>query len=401
MYSIRLTYKADGTPVRSIQVPDPDRPGKYLTRRWVGDGGARYAERFRARAAEGNPADVRNALAAFERERATDAAADGRSLPLAAYAREVIERKIADPSISYTRKSAGRALSMVECYVDDDPIGALSVLAITQDDARAFVTRLATRASRKRGGDGEPLDRHTANLYVRMVRSWLRWAIEVDEIRPDNPFAWFKGLPKSREEKALPKSGARNVRSMTPAEFYPVVAAVADDADAYGLFVLAFESGLRRGELLGLTRADLKPAADGSVIIEVRRSYDVSARSNGAVKTINAPRDVRVHSAVIDALPSGGSDDAPIFNVRRDHLAILRRTLRAAGLPPMTLHGLRHSHATECRRRGMLPEALKVRMGHGNIKTTMGYYVDVDATDQSVAFASPPPFTPTRLRVVA
>lgn len=50
------------------------------------------------------------------------------------------------------------------------------------------------------------------------------------------------------------------------------------------------------------------------------------------------------------------------------------KIIRSAGLPKMTLHGLRHAHASILLKEGINPKVVSERLGHSTIATTMDVY---------------------------
>ena len=52
-------------------------------------------------------------------------------------------------------------------------------------------------------------------------------------------------------------------------------------------------------------------------------------------------------------------------------------TVKALGLPPTDVKGLRHAHATALLRAGTHPKVVKERLGHSSISVTMGIYSSV------------------------
>ncbi|WP_282354672.1 tyrosine-type recombinase/integrase [Exiguobacterium antarcticum] len=62
---------------------------------------------------------------------------------------------------------------------------------------------------------------------------------------------------------------------------------------------------------------------------------------------------------------------------RRHHL-----TLESADLPAVTLHGLRHTHATLLLEIGAHAKVIQERLGHADAKTTMDTYTHVIHTLQ-------------------
>lgn len=63
----------------------------------------------------------------------------------------------------------------------------------------------------------------------------------------------------------------------------------------------------------------------------------------------------------------------------------LYKLCEAAGIPPFSMHTLRHTYATRAIESGMQPKILQKLLGHASIKTTMDTYVHV--TDNSMQAA--------------
>jgi len=60
--------------------------------------------------------------------------------------------------------------------------------------------------------------------------------------------------------------------------------------------------------------------------------------------------------------------------------AIFQRRVRRAGLPALTLKGLRHTWATLALERGIHPRVVQERLGHSTIAITLGIYSHVAPT---------------------
>ncbi len=86
-----------------------------------------------------------------------------------------------------------------------------------------------------------------------------------------------------------------------------------------------------------------------------------------------------------------GDDDGRLRNPddigrRWDHrVRLAQRALGAEALPRLTLHGLRHTHATLLLELGIHPKVVQERLGHSNISTTMNIYSHVTPTMQREA----------------
>ena len=166
-------------------------------------------------------------------------------------------------------------------------------------------------------------------------------------------------------------------------------------SDIYNLAVL---TGMRRAELCGLRweRVDLDVARlsvaatlqriVGKGLVQGQpktgRSRRVIALSESALKLL---RDVRSRQ-IEHRLKAGPAwqetgyvftqeDGSPIDadRVSRD----FARIVREASLPYMTLHGLRHTHATMLFSQGIHPKVVSERLGHSNIAITLDTYSHV------------------------
>jgi integrase len=53
---------------------------------------------------------------------------------------------------------------------------------------------------------------------------------------------------------------------------------------------------------------------------------------------------------------------------------LFKRLSKAAGLPPIRLHDLRHSHATHCLEAGVHAKVVSERLGHSTVSMTLDTY---------------------------
>ena len=54
-----------------------------------------------------------------------------------------------------------------------------------------------------------------------------------------------------------------------------------------------------------------------------------------------------------------------------------KKLVITAGLPKLTIHGLRHTHATILLEQGVNPKVVSERLGHASVATTMDIYSHV------------------------
>lgn len=177
-----------------------------------------------------------------------------------------------------------------------------------------------------------------------------------------------------------------------------LLAARGDRLEAF--YVLALTAGLRFGELAGLHWGDV---ALGEGFLSVRQQLvEVSGTVTlAATKTNASRRRVELGALALDALrrrreawEREGHSAALVFTtpegqpLRRSN--VRRRSFQAiadaAGVPDLTIHGLRHAMASL-----MAPLGAKVvqeRLGHSTVKMTMDRYAHLLPTLQRDAVAT-------------
>ncbi len=168
-------------------------------------------------------------------------------------------------------------------------------------------------------------------------------------------------------------------------------------------WLLAMLCGLRRGELAGLRWSDVDFAANVLHIRNQRQRIsgkgviDCPPKSAAGRRDIPLPADLgRLLTLVkrrqaAQAAVCGFSavyvvsytDNRPIDPHALN--AALSRDLAAAGLPPINLHGLRHSMATAAVAAGVPIKVLQTLLGHANFATTADIYAHVLPNDRKVA----------------
>lgn len=185
----------------------------------------------------------------------------------------------------------------------------------------------------------------------------------------------------------------------TPEQLRRFIEHVADDP-LYPAWVLAATTGMRRGEILGLRWHDIDRQRH-SVTIE-RTLVAINNRVQlSAPKTPAGRRTVALDpftstlltragggeeaegSPLVFAAPGGG----PI-HPQRFSLAF-RSHVRAAGLPRIRFHDVRHSYATAALKAGVPIKILSQRLGHASITTTLELYAHVlDGDDEDAAITT-------------
>lgn len=185
-------------------------------------------------------------------------------------------------------------------------------------------------------------------------------------------------------------------RTLDAEQLAALVRAATSPQDA-ALYLTAACTGLRQGELRALRWRDVDFASDR---LHVRRSA-----TTGAAAQVKAPKSGKVRSvpmvpAVASALAKLGQrehfvddDDLVFGNVvgEVENDGLLRRryaaALKAAGLPAVRFHDLRHLFGTTAVRAFALSD-VQAMLGHAHVTTTMRYVHHRPGADDAARLAA-------------
>ena len=144
-------------------------------------------------------------------------------------------------------------------------------------------------------------------------------------------------------------------------------------------FDILFYTGMRSGELLALTPADIL----SSKRIDINKNY---AKIKGEElflepKTPKAKRCISIPDFLYDDIQEyisklyGIGNGDRIFYFQKTALEKeMKRVSERIGLKPIRVHDLRHSHASMLIELGVTPLEIAERLGHESIKTTLDTY---------------------------
>lgn len=251
-------------------------------------------------------------------------------------------------------------------------------------------------------GDGE--HRALSARSVSYVGTILHRALR-DAVR-------WQALTRNAADAADPPRTAerQEMQVWSGAQLHAFLSHVEGDRLAGAWWLLA-NTGMRRGEALGLRWSDLDLDAGTARITRTLITTAVQRRDDpgyswGTPKTAKGRRTVALDPTTVAALRThrarqsqerlalgAGWDDqdlvvtgpagGPIHPKTVSYL--FTRAAAAAGLPPIRLHDLRHTHATLALRAGIHPRIVQERLGHANVSITLDTYSHVDVAMQAAA----------------
>lgn len=216
----------------------------------------------------------------------------------------------------------------------------------------------------------EGLKNSTINSYKKSLNTIFNFAIDRDVI-PKSP---VRGTITMKEER-------RTVMVLPNKEQIEELLKRAKERDSkirvtaspiYPAFLLAVATGLREGELLGLTKEDIKGNK-----IQVNKQL----RPDGTItelKTSTSYRTITVSRAVIDEVLKYSPDSNRVFSIKLKAFKTAARTFltKNADILPegFHFHDIRHYHATTLLAHGVGIQNVSRRLGHADIATTLRYY---------------------------
>jgi integrase len=214
----------------------------------------------------------------------------------------------------------------------------------------------------------------------------------------------------ARKFAPSPKKCDMQERVWSPSQLGAFLESVRDDR-LLALWTLLTTTGLRRGEVAGLTWSDLDLDARQLTISRARvvvdhKVLDATPKTGASGRTIGLDattvRVLRSHWAkqAAERLAWGPDHAATdlVFTWENGaplHPDLITRTFKrlakSAGLPVIVVHGLRHSYASAALEAGVAMKLVSDRLGHSSMAVTADVYshvrreVDQQAADQVAA----------------
>lgn len=293
-----------------------------------------------------------------------------------AYERDFLERRAATPSMSFA--------ALVDIYLEDyrsrnrittahstEGVIRKHILPTFKDTPINEITPAMVRSWQNRlVSSGDYTGAFLRRVHVALS-SVLNFAVKYYGLA-NNP---------ARLAGSIGKTKTQAMSFWTVQQFKEFQAAIGGAEPFYTLFTTLFYTGIRIGEALALTPSDID--LEGGTL-SVNKSYRRLNRQDiiQPPKTDKGYRTITLPPFLVDVLRRYIGTLYGIKPSQRIFEAVslatagnwLKKYALAAGLPPIRVHDLRHSHASLLIEQGFSPIAIRDRLGHEDIQTTLNTY---------------------------
>lgn len=276
-------------------------------------------------------------------------------------------------------------------------LGRIPLHKLAPEDLDTFYARLLTEG--KLNGDGGGLSPKTVRYIHLTINKALKDALRKGSV--------VRNVAEAADPPKLRSSKRPEIKAWAADELRAFLDSIRDTR-LYPAFHLSAHTGMRRGEILGLRWSDvdldgarlsvrqaLISVAYEMQISDVKTGYGrrVIDLDEGTVAVIRRWRKAQSE----ERLAVGGSyQDSGLVVCRPDgawlHPDLFSQTFDRAvarsGLSEITLHDLRHTHATLMLKAGVPVKVVSERLGHSNPGFTMSVYQHVIPGMQAEAAAT-------------
>ncbi|MDE5415503.1 site-specific integrase [Alkalihalobacterium chitinilyticum] len=164
-----------------------------------------------------------------------------------------------------------------------------------------------------------------------------------------------------------------------------------DKGLGYSLLLLALTSGMRFAELVGLTRSDFDFVKNTITISKTWGYMKRSPEGFGPTKNEQSNRTIKMdqrtmlHFKKLFASTPNNIHKLVFYSPKSKYKVIcntaannlLKKVLTELGIEPITMHGLRHTHASVLLYKKVSIYYVSERLGHSDIETTLKEYTHV------------------------
>lgn len=216
------------------------------------------------------------------------------------------------------------------------------------------------------------LDQGFSANYARQLNAYLRMVFKyaVD----------FLGLSQSPVKSQICKPQKGNIDFWTQEEYKAFSDSIKHNIELFTAFEILFYTGMRKGELLALTLGDID-FENRKISINKTLAYVNGVYITQPPKTTKSMRIISVPGFLLEEIKAytsriyGIQEENRLFHRSRVWLGeAITYNHEKAGVKPIRVHDLRHSHASMLINLGANPLLIAERLGHEDVKETMNTY---------------------------
>jgi integrase len=331
------------------------------------DGYDRDGKRHRKHVYRATKREVQEELTRLQSRKLDGTLTESRRLTVAKFLTQWLESSVKPTVRVTTFDSYKRA---VEKHIN--PIlGGLQLAKLAPAAVQAMVGKLEAN------GKGTDTRRIARIVLHRACKQALRWGMI-----PRNPV----------DAVEAPRVARREMHVWTTEQAQAFLGAAKGDR-LEALYVVALDSGMRLGELLGLQWAAIDLQADNPYLMVKSTLQEVGGiLALAEPKTSKSRRRIALSRVAIDALwdhkrraLAAGQADGFVFRdsrggpLRRSHFHAnqFKPLLKRAKVPAIRFHDLRHTMGSAWLAANVHPKVVQERLGHSTISVTMDIYSHV------------------------
>ncbi len=225
-----------------------------------------------------------------------------------------------------------------------------------------------------------------------MPRDIIAWQNEVMELSKENgePYSQTRSNP-AEAAGSMGEADSEEMKFWTQEEYLKFSESMMEKPMSFYAFEMLYWTGIREGELLALTPADLDFNAG---TVRINKTYQ---RLDGEdvitpPKTHKSNRVVRMPDFLVEEMQEflrmlyGVGRDERIFNVTKYYLHHeMDRGAKESGVERIRIHDLRHSHVSLLIELGFSAVAIGDRVGHESVVITYRYAHMFPSTQDAMA----------------